>query len=201
MKVKLETMRRLVVRYTVLVVLFVIVFSGAGYAASKYLMQRTYTAQRQIMVHHKKQTESQVQIDISLMPNYSTIIKDPIILNDAASQLKETYPEISEAKLQKDTTAYTQYKSTIFVIQSQATSEQQAVDQVNTISRVFAGKINTITKAGQVKLMAAAQSGNLQSPSTLSITLIGGVVGLLLGLLTVSLNSYKEQKKDSTSGK
>jgi len=199
MGVNLETIRRSIVRYSVVVILFVIVFGGFGFFASKYLMSKTYTAQRQIMVQHKKQTETQIQIDISLMPNYSTVIKDPIILNDATSQLKSKYPRLSETALQNNTTAYTQYKSTIFVVQSQAASEQQAVDQVNTISQVFDEKINTVTNAGEVKLMARAQNGNLQSPSNMSIALIGAVVGLLLGLLAVSVNSYKEQEKRKIS--
>ncbi|BDZ30485.1 Wzz/FepE/Etk N-terminal domain-containing protein [Lactiplantibacillus sp. WILCCON 0030] len=200
MKVDLESIRRLIVRYSILIILFVIVFGGIGYTASKFLLNKTYTAQRQIMVKHKKQTETQIQIDISLMPNYSTIVKDPIILNEATGQLKKKYPELSEASLQNNTNAYTQYKSTIFVVQSQAKTERQAVDQVNTISRVFASKINTITNAGEIKLMAAAQSGNMQSPSDTSIALIGAVVGLLFGLLVVLMNSYKEQKKSRTSG-
>ncbi|MCT0162166.1 YveK family protein [Lactiplantibacillus pentosus] len=182
------------------IIIFVGLFGVGGYFGAKKFIVPSYSATRQIVIHHgslKKYTS--LSSDMSMMQTYATAIKDPKIVNAVNTNLKgETDHHYSSSELLDKVYATPVNNSiTMTIGVTDVSTASDAAKIVNELGKVTKANLNSLTGAGEVKLLGKAQVSNADesSPSVLQVTEISLILGLLVGLIVAAVRGVHVHKR------
>lgn len=147
-----------------------------------------YSNSAQILVNQTNRTTNglaDVQVDLSLVDTYTTIITSPRILNEVNHQLKGDY---SIEGLTKMLRIESDASSQVIKISAVATSPKIATEIVNTVVQVFKEQVPTIMSVNNVSILSEARVMNKQKqiqPQKQMIMIVGFLAGIISGILIV----------------
>lgn len=147
-----------------------------------------YSNSAQILVNQTNRTTNglaDVQVDLSLVDTYTTIITSPCILNEVNHQLNGDY---SIEGLTKMLRIESDASSQVIKISAVATSPKIATEIVNTVVQVFKEQVPTIMSVNNVSILSEARVMNKQKqiqPQKQMIMIVGFLAGIISGVLIV----------------
>lgn len=147
-----------------------------------------YSNSAQILVNQTNRTTNglaDVQVDLSLVDTYTTIITSPRILNEVNHQLNGDY---SIEGLTKMLRIESDASSQVIKISAVATSPKIATEIVNTVVQVFKEQVPTIMSVNNVSILSEARVMNKQKqiqPQKQMIMIVGFLAGIISGVLIV----------------
>lgn len=145
-----------------------------------------YSNSAQILVNQTNRTTNglaDVQVDLSLVDTYTTIITSPRILNEVNHQLNGDY---SIEGLTKMLRIESDASSQVIKISAVATSPKIATEIVNTVVQVFKEQVPTIMSVNNVSILSEARVMNKQKqiqPQKQMIMIVGFLAGIISGVL------------------
>ena len=147
-----------------------------------------YSNSAQILVNQTNRTTNglaDVQVDLSLVDTYTTIITSPRILNEVNHLLNGDY---SIEGLTKMLRIESDASSQVIKISAVATSPKIATEIVNTVVQVFKEQVPTIMSVNNVSILSEARVMNKQKqiqPQKQMIMIVGFLAGIISGVLIV----------------
>lgn len=169
-----------------LLIIFVIVGAGAGFAWAKINYQPVYTATSSFIVYHKD--SKRIENDLKAIPTYESIFANRTSMRLVQKKMKKVSGyHGSVTTLTKKITTASAPNSMVIKVSSDASSAKVAVAMTNNSIKVFKKQVNKIVNAGTVRQLAKANvKDTLKSPSnTKKQFLLGAMVGLAVGILLV----------------
>lgn len=180
-----------------LLALFMILFAGAGYALSMYVIPKTYEATAYILVVPQANTEA--TSTPTLVSTYQDILRSPEVVDQVAQKMNVTDKRLFD--LTDRLTVSSNLDSQVIALSVTDRSAEQAAIQANTMTEVFQDYLPQLINTSKTEVFSSARiPTNPVSPNILMNTGIGGVLGLMLGLLIVYSRSLskKEATREST---
>lgn len=147
-----------------------------------------YSNSAQILVNQTNRTTNglaDVQVDLSLVDTYTTIITSPRILNEVNHQLNGDY---SIEGLTKMLRIESDASSQVIKISAVATSPKIATEIVNTVVQVFKEQVPTIMSVNNLSILSEARVMNKQKqiqPQKQMVMIVGFLAGIISGVLIV----------------
>lgn len=180
-----------------LLALFMILFAGAGYALSMYVIPKTYEATAYILV--VPQANAEATSTPTLVSTYQDILRSPEVVDQVAQKMNVTDKRLFD--LTDRLTVSSNLDSQVIALSVTDRSAEQAAIQANTMTEVFQDYLPQLINTSKTEVFSSARiPTNPVSPNILMNTGIGGVLGLMLGLLIVYSRSLskKEVTREST---
>lgn len=180
-----------------LLALFMILFAGAGYALSMYVIPKTYEATAYILV--VPQANAEATSTPTLVSTYQDILRSPEVVDQVAQKMNVTDKRLFD--LTDRLTVSSNLDSQVIALSVTDRSAEQAAIQANTMTEVFQDYLPQLINTSKTEVFSSARiPTNPVSPNILMNTGIGGVLGLMLGLLIVYSRSLskKESTREST---
>ncbi|WP_238987910.1 YveK family protein [Exiguobacterium sp. OS-77] len=180
-----------------LLALFMILFAGAGYALSMYVIPKTYEATAYILV--VPQANAEATSTPTLVSTYQDILRSPEVVDQVAQKMNVTDKRLFD--LTDRLTVSSNLDSQVIALSITDRSAEQAAIQANTMTEVFQDYLPQLINTSKTEVFSSARiPTNPVSPNILMNTGIGGVLGLMLGLLIVYSRSLskKEATREST---
>ncbi|AHA30768.1 lipopolysaccharide biosynthesis protein [Exiguobacterium sp. Leaf187] len=180
-----------------LLALFMILFAGAGYALSMYVIPKTYEATAYILV--VPQANAEATSTPTLVSTYQDILRSPEVVDQVAQKMNVTDKRLFD--LTDRLTVSSNLDSQVIALSVTDRSAEQAAIQANTMTEVFQDYLPQLINTSKTEVFSSARiPTNPVSPNILMNTGIGGVLGLMLGLLIVYSRSLskKEATREST---
>ena len=176
-----------------LLALFMILFAGAGYALSMYVIPKTYEATAYILV--VPQANAEATSTPTLVSTYQDILRSPEVVDQVAQKMNVTDKRLFD--LTDRLTVSSNLDSQVIALSVTDRSAEQAAIQANTMTEVFQDYLPQLINTSKTEVFSSARiPTNPVSPNILMNTGIGGVLGLMLGLLIVYSRSLS--KKEAT---
>ena len=180
-----------------LLALFMILFAGAGYALSMYVIPKTYEATAYILV--VPQANAEATSTPTLVSTYQDILRSPEVVDQVAQKMNVTDKRLFD--LTDRLTVSSNLDSQVIALSVTDRSAEQAAIQANTMTEVFQDYLPQLINTSKTEVFSSARIPTKPvSPNILMNTGIGGVLGLMLGLLIVYSRSLskKEATREST---
>ena len=180
-----------------LLALFMILFAGAGYALSMYVIPKTYEATAYILV--VPQANAEATSTPTLVSTYQDILRSPEGVDQVAQKMNVTDKRLFD--LTDRLTVSSNLDSQVIALSVTDRSAEQAAIQANTMTEVFQDYLPQLINTSKTEVFSSARIPTKPvSPNILMNTGIGGVLGLMLGLLIVYSRSLskKEATREST---
>ncbi|WP_251138253.1 YveK family protein [Exiguobacterium sp. s161] len=180
-----------------LLALFMILFAGAGYALSMYVIPKTYETTAYILV--VPQANAEATSTPTLVSTYQDILRSPEVVDQVAQKMNVTDKRLFD--LTDRLTVSSNLDSQVIALSVTDRSAEQAAIQANTMTEVFQDYLPQLINTSKTEVFSSARiPTNPVSPNILMNTGIGGVLGLMLGLLIVYSRSLskKESTREST---
>ncbi|NTY10616.1 lipopolysaccharide biosynthesis protein [Exiguobacterium sp. JMULE1] len=180
-----------------LLALFMILFAGAGYALSMYVIPKTYEATAYILV--VPQANAEATSTPTLVSTYQDILRSPEVVDQVAQKMNVTDKRLFD--LTDRLTVSSNLDSQVIALSVTDRSAEEAAIQANTMTEVFQDYLPQLINTSKTEVFSSARiPTNPVSPNILMNTGIGGVLGLMLGLLIVYSRSLskKEATREST---
>lgn len=179
-----------------IILLLVLIFSGAGFVWSKHVYQPVYSSNASILIHPRKHKESSVKADIALIPTYQGLMQDDKIISyTRKSLLKNDSFHGSTKMLNEQIHTLSNGNSLIIKITADSkTSAKASVIMANTMAQEFKKHANGIIKIGKISQVSKAKVSktSVTPRQTKKFVLLGALIGFIGGLLLVSLFSLKK---------
>lgn len=160
--------------------------ASCAFIFSFYFITPTYTANNQLLVNPIKSDEqaasqfNDLQTDIQMISTYKDILKGPVILNEVQKRLNTS---LTTQEIAGKITVETQPNSKVFSIKIIDSDAKRAAKLANLISEVFQEKIGELMRIDNVHSISSAEVNPYPvSPNKMLNTLIGAVVGFMLGV-------------------
>ncbi len=180
-----------------LLALFMILFAGAGYALSTYVIPKTYEATAYILV--VPQANAEATSTPTLVSTYQDILRSPEVVDQVAQKMNVTDKRLFD--LTDRLTVSSNLDSQVIALSITDRSAKQAAIQANTMTEVFQDYLPQLINTSKTEVFSSARIPTKPvSPNILMNTGIGGVLGLMLGLLIVYSRSLskKEVTREAT---
>lgn len=154
---------------------------------SVFVISPKYSSSTDILVNRKVDNQvnaqAQLQADVQMISTYKDIITSPTILNAVSDQLKDQGFNVTPADIKGCISISNQQNSQVFTVAVKAKSPKLAAAIANTVASVFKVKVKKIMSVNNVSILSKAEeSPKPVSPKVLLNTLIGLIVGCVLGL-------------------
>ncbi|MGX8237123.1 YveK family protein [Exiguobacterium undae] len=160
-----------------------ILFAGAGYAVSTYVIPPTYEATAYILVVPQQDAEA-TTATTTLVSTYQDILRSPEVIDQVAQKMDVTDKRIFD--LTDRLTVSSNLDSQVIALSITDRSAEQAAIQANTMTEVFQDYLPQLIKTSSTEVFSTARIPTKPvSPNILMNTAIGGILGLLFGLLIV----------------
>ncbi|MFI8687636.1 YveK family protein [Rossellomorea sp. NPDC077527] len=161
----------------------VIVSGGISF----FLLTPIYQSSTQLLVNQSKSDQpayniGEIQTNLQLINTYNVIMKSPAILEKVISDLDL---KMTSSELNEKLTVASEKDSQVINLSVQDTDPYQAAEIANKTAEVFQTEIKKIMSVDNVKILAAAEVGEHQSPikpKPLLNIAIAMVVGLMAGV-------------------
>lgn len=178
-----------------------ILFAGAGYLISTYVIKPTYEATAYILVVPQKSSDT--TSSTSLVSTYQDILRSPEVVDQVAQKMGVTDKRLFD--LTDRLTVSSNLDSQVIALSITDGSAEQAAIQANTMTEVFQDYLPQLIDTSSTEVFSTARIPTKpMSPNILMNTAIGGVLGLMFGLLIVysrvlGKKSATESTKDDAS--
>lgn len=154
---------------------------------SVFVISPKYSSSTDILVNRKVDNQvnaqAQLQADVQMISTYKDIITSPTILNAVSTQLKNQGFNMTPANIKSCISISNQQNSQVFTVAVKAKNPQLAAAIANTTANVFKVKVKKIMSVNNVSILSKAEENpNPVSPKVVLNTLIGLIVGCVLGL-------------------
>jgi capsular polysaccharide biosynthesis protein len=182
--------------------IFTIVITTLFGTISYFGISPQYEASTQILVNQKSSNQLEVSVpqsSLELINTYSVIIKSPAILDKVIEKLNlnQTIHELNEK-----ITVNIQSESQVFTLTIQDSRPSRSVEIANTISETFQKEIKNIMNIDNVNILARAKMVEDPvpvSPSPILYTIVGFIVGLMMGIGFVLFIEYLDNSLKSSN--
>lgn len=181
-----------------ILLLIMIVFGGAGYISSRYLMEPEYESAITMIVNTRQDktgvvTNDNITSAQNLVSTYSIIIKSNTVLNQVIDDLNLdfSYEEL-EGKVYVNAVDDTQ----IMRIAVRNSSQKEATEIVKRVAEIAPEVIVDTVEAGSCKVISQVmESGSPVTPNIAKSTLLAMAAGVILGLAFIMfLTLFKEKR-------
>ena len=154
---------------------------------SVFVISPKYSSSTDILVNRKVDNQvnaqAQLQADVQMISTYKDIITSPTILNAVSTQLKDQGFNMTPANIKSCISISNQQNSQVFTVSVKAKNPQLAAAIANTTANVFKVKVKKIMSVNNVSILSKAEENPKPvSPKVILNTLIGLIVGCVLGL-------------------
>lgn len=154
---------------------------------SVFVISPKYSSSTDILVNRKVDNQvnaqAQLQADVQMISTYKDIITSPTILNAVSTQLKDQGFNMTPANIKSCISISNQQNSQVFTVTVKAKNPQLAAAIANTTANVFKVKVKKIMSVNNVSILSKAEENPKPvSPKVILNTLIGLIVGCVLGL-------------------
>jgi capsular polysaccharide biosynthesis protein len=169
-----------------LLIIFVIIGAGAGFAWAKINYQPVYTATSSFIVYHKD--SKRIENNLKAIPTYESIFANRSTMQQLQKKMKHVSGYKGTVKTLADKITTTSAPNSLIIkVSSDASTAKVAVAMTNNSIKVFKKQVNTVMNAGTVRQLAKADKKDvLKSPmNTKKQLLLGSMVGLAVGILLV----------------
>jgi capsular exopolysaccharide synthesis family protein len=175
-------------RWAWLILLGVVLCSGAGFIISK-LTTPVYQASATLVVNMKSATSAfdNVSTSIQAVPTYASLITDPSVLNPVVAQ----HPGLTLQALNQMLQVNPQSNSQLIEVDVQNTNPVLATQLANEISRSFQAFANS-QLSGDVEVLPAQQPVVPIRPHALEYTASGAAIGLCLALALIVIFEWMD---------
>ena len=180
-----------VIRQNILAILLTgLVGALIVFCFSRYLITPVYSSTARMLVLTKETTLSSLadlQMGTQLTKDYSELIQSPPVLEETISDLKL---DITYKELQDRITINNPTDTRILEITVEDSDPEMAQKIVNKLSEVSANYISEVMEVSPPTIFAQGEVPEDQtSPNVGKNTVIGGLVGLLLAIVIVTVSS------------
>lgn len=166
-----------------------------------YIVTPTFESSSRIVVNQTQNTNQtitnmDIQTNLSLINTYKSIIREPIILENAIDRADS---DLSIEELRRKIDVQTQDNSLVFGINVRDESPYVAAELANSIASSFESKIGDILEVESVTILSQA-TPNLDavSPNTIINIIMGGIVGLIIGSSIAFLSEFMDKRVKDT---
>lgn len=154
---------------------------------SVFIISPKYSSSTDILVNRKVDNQvnaqAQLQADVQMISTYKDIITSPAILNVVSTQLKNQGFNMTPANIKSCINISNQQNSQVFTVSVKARNPLLAAAIANTTASVFKVKVKKIMSVNNVSILSKAEENPRPvSPKVILNTLIGLIVGCVLGL-------------------
>lgn len=203
--ISLQEILKIIKKRFILIIGFVVIFSGTSAAISYFYLPPIYQAQTQLLVNQKAISEdsflwNQLEMDFQLIDTYNVIIKSPAILNKV---IEEQDLKLTTEQLSQKIKVSNEENSKVVNITVDDQSPKQSVEIANKVALIFKDEIPNLMNVDNINILSVATLDNNPVPikpnKMLNIT-VAGVIGLLLsigiGLVLEMMNTTIRNEKD-----
>jgi succinoglycan biosynthesis transport protein ExoP len=190
MKTILQHSTLLLKRWIWLILLGMIICSGAGFIISK-LTTPVYQASAMLVVNMKSTTSAydNVNTSIQAVPTYASLITAPSVLDPVVSQ----HPGLTLQMLNQMLKVNPQYNSQLIDVDVQNTNPDLATQLANEISRSFQEFANS-QLSGNVEVLPAQEPVAPIRPNVVEYTASGEAIGLFLALALIVIFEWMDDR-------
>lgn len=197
--VSLEQILHVIKKHIRLVSLVTLLLTGLVWVVTAFLMTPQYQASAQVLVN-RKQTNAvvqtnQIQTDIQMINTYKDIIRNPIILNQVAHDLRAKGDFSGNVKqLQQMITISNKENSQVFSVDVKAKNPYLAADVANQTVHIFKKKIGKIMSVNNISIISKAKPDkHVVSPNLKMNLLIGVMGGFIFSVLLALFSEYLDK--------
>ncbi|WP_125711229.1 YveK family protein [Lacticaseibacillus porcinae] len=193
-----QTLRKHIIMIIFFAIAGLLVAAGVTY----FVMTPMYDSSALILVNQKENTSpamqyNAVQTDLQMINTYKDIITEPVILDQAASDLREAGQFNGTAgDLKAALTISNNTNSQVVNVTARAKSPYVAQDIANAVTRVFQKKVTKIMS--NAKNVSIISNAKLQTKAVSPRKTINMAVGLLAGLVFGILLAFIRELTDKT---
>ena len=178
-----------------LIILIVVIFAGAAFAGTNFLITPKYTATTKMYVLTKQNedsnvTYSDVQLSSQLVNDYMALVTSGPVLEETISKLKL---DMSREALEKEISTENTANTRIISIKVTDSDPERAKNIANTVREAVGDQIVKVMNADAVNTVEEAQTpANPSSPNNMKNTALGGIIGLVVILVLFTLNFLRD---------
>ncbi len=178
-----------------LIILIVVIFAGAAFAGTNFLITPKYTATTKMYVLTKQNedsnvTYSDVQLSSQLVNDYMALVTSGPVLEETISKLKL---DMSREALEKEISTENTANTRIISIKVTDSDPERAKNIANTVREAVGDQIVKVMNADAVNTVEEAQTpANPSSPNNMKNTALGGIIGLVVILVLITLNFLRD---------
>ncbi len=178
-----------------LIILIVVIFAGAAFAGTKFLITPKYTATTKMYVLTKQNedsnvTYSDVQLSSQLVNDYMALVTSGPVLEETISKLNL---DMSRGALEKEISTENTSNTRIISIKVTDSDPERAKNIANTVREAVGDQIVKVMNADAVNTVEEAQTpANPSSPNNMKNTALGGIIGLVVILVLITLNFLRD---------
>lgn len=158
-----------------------------------FFVSPKYSASIDVLVNQKvNSTQAQYtaqQTDLQAINTYKDVLKKPVILQSVLNDIKKKYNYQGNLEnLQNEISIKNEASSQILTVTVKGDNAYVVANTANIIGKVFSKKIKNIMKVDNVSIVSKAKPDtNPVSPNRKLITLLGLLLGLLLGFAVATI--------------
>lgn len=182
-----------------LIILSALIFAGAAFSWTYYLIQPKYEASVMFYVNNTSISVGNVGVSISssdlsaaqkLVNTYVVILKTRMTLDDV---IKESGVDMTASELSGHISASAVNSTEIFRVTVWDHDPYQAENVANTIARVLPDKIASVVDGSSVKIVdTAVVPTHRSSPSYSRNTIIGFIIGAVISMVIILIVKYSD---------
>lgn len=178
-----------------LIILIVVIFAGAAFAGTEFLITPKYTATTKMYVLTKQNedsnvTYSDVQLSSQLVNDYMALVTSGPVLEETISKLNL---DMSREALEKEISTENISNTRIISIKVTDSDPERAKNIANAVREAVGDQIVKVMNADAVNTVEEAQTpANPSSPNKMKNTALGGIVGLVVILALLTLNFLRD---------
>ncbi|WP_439425183.1 YveK family protein [Oenococcus alcoholitolerans] len=181
-----------------------IVFAGAAFAVSHYLITPRYQSTTALLVNRSQNNQQAAayndqQADVQIIYTYRDLVTRPAIVDPVESSLSNRFPDINRASLQHSITTEASQNSQIFSINARSNDPYEARDIANRTADVFRQRISQLMpQVSRVSVVSRATvSGRPVFPNTRLFTAAGFLLGIFIAIVVILIrelmdNTYRD---------
>lgn len=172
-------------------------FAAAAFLASTYLMTPQYSASINLLVSQGVSTPQamelgEIETNLRMIQTYRDVIQDPIVLDDAAKKLDN---EFTAEELREKIEVAIEENSQVFSLTAFADQPDKAALIANEIAASFQENITEVISVENVAILSPAKSSSSSIyPNVPFHTILGGVIGMIVGTIYALIISLADQK-------
>ncbi|WP_163655524.1 YveK family protein [Listeria sp. PSOL-1] len=189
----LESLTLFVKKWSLLVLIFLVLGGLIGVCTAKYIMTPIYASQSQIVIQQKNAgfTISDVQSNIQLVNTYKMIVTSPEVIEKARKQLKLS---ISKSTLSKHISVENSQDSQVLTVNVLDANAKQAQKINEALLKETSIQSENILGVNGVRILTSpTQEKAPAKPNVYLVTGIGMIVGLFISMLLILLWEFTHQ--------
>lgn len=181
------------------ILLSAVIFGGASFVYSKFLVQEKFTSSAQMMVNIPGETidtqlnNAQIQANSRLITTYADIIRGDAVLDVAK---KEAGINVSNKKIRDMIDVSSNRESQVFTLEVTTTDPTESVKLANAITTAFEGKLADIYSNAQTFTVLSQPTANYTpvAPNLRNNTIFGILAGLVFSAILFIIRELMNTK-------